>query len=178
MRVLGIRKVMKWLISPSENVVNPCYARDTRIHNTQEMSLVETLIVTIGSEMGKSLLKIWLKEQPLLEAAGTSSIDLLKSKTADVLSARRAAREFETLGDRMKFLLQFLTQKFLVNYWQSLVITRSDFLNISKVNIQMVMHFSLKLRQVYTIVFLTFLHSTLLIWHPTCQVIQKLLLSA
>jgi hypothetical protein len=35
MRVLGIRKVMKWLIFPSENVVNPCYARDTRIHNTQ-----------------------------------------------------------------------------------------------------------------------------------------------
>lgn len=65
------------------------------------MALVETLIVTIGSEMGKSLLKIWLKEQPLLEAAGTSSIDLLKSKTADVLSARRAAREFETLGDRI-----------------------------------------------------------------------------
>jgi hypothetical protein len=36
MRVLGIRKVMKWLIFPSENVVNPCYARDTRIHNTQD----------------------------------------------------------------------------------------------------------------------------------------------
>ncbi len=65
------------------------------------MALVETLIVTIGSEMGKSLLKIWLKEQPLLEAASTSSIDLLKSKTADVFSARRAAREFETLGDRI-----------------------------------------------------------------------------
>ena len=65
------------------------------------MALVETLIVTIGSEMGKSLLKIWLKEQPLLEAAGTSSIDLLKSRTADVISARRAIREFETLGDRI-----------------------------------------------------------------------------
>lgn len=65
------------------------------------MALIETLIVTIGSEMGKSLLKIWLKEQPLLEAAGTSSVDLLKSKTADVFSARRAAREFETLGDRI-----------------------------------------------------------------------------
>jgi predicted DNA-binding transcriptional regulator YafY len=35
MRVLGIRKVMKWLIFPSKNVVNSCYARDTRIHNTQ-----------------------------------------------------------------------------------------------------------------------------------------------
>jgi NACHT domain len=51
--------------------------------------------------MGKSLLKIWLKEQPLLAAAGTGSIDLLKSKTTDVLAARRAAREFETLGDRI-----------------------------------------------------------------------------
>jgi hypothetical protein len=65
------------------------------------MALVETLIMTIGSEMGKSLLKIWLKEQPLLEAAGTSSIDILKSRTADLLSARKATREFETLGDRI-----------------------------------------------------------------------------
>jgi hypothetical protein len=65
------------------------------------MALVETLIVTIGSEMGKSLLKIWLKEQPLLAAAGTGSIDILKSKTADFLSARRAVREFETLGDKI-----------------------------------------------------------------------------
>lgn len=65
------------------------------------MSLVEILIVTIGSAMGKSLLKIWLKEQPLLEAASASSLDLLKSKTADILSARKAEREFETLGDRI-----------------------------------------------------------------------------
>ena len=65
------------------------------------MALVEILILTIGSAMGQSLLKIWLKDQPLLEAASTSSIDLLKSKTSDVLSARRAEREFETLGDKI-----------------------------------------------------------------------------
>ncbi|MEO0373260.1 MAG: hypothetical protein AAF329_01275, partial [Cyanobacteria bacterium P01_A01_bin.17] len=65
------------------------------------MTLVETLIVTIGAAMGKSLLKVWLKEQPLLESAASSSVDLLKSKTTDVLSARKAAREFDTLGDRI-----------------------------------------------------------------------------
>lgn len=65
------------------------------------MTLPEILIMTIGSAIVKSLLKIWLKEQPLLEAASTSSIDLLKSKAPDLFSARKAEREFANLGDKI-----------------------------------------------------------------------------
>ena len=65
------------------------------------MSLIETLMISIGAEIGKSLLKIWLKERPLLEAAGSGLIDTLKSKTPDLLAARKAQRQFETLGDKI-----------------------------------------------------------------------------
>jgi hypothetical protein len=65
------------------------------------MSLLETLVLTIGAEIGKNLLLIWLKEQKFLEITSGTSIELLTAKLGDVLSARRAARQFDNLGDRI-----------------------------------------------------------------------------
>ena len=63
------------------------------------MALIETLVITIGTAMVKTLLGIWLKESPLAETAGSSILDLIAKRTPDVISARKGAREFEALGD-------------------------------------------------------------------------------
>lgn len=65
------------------------------------MSLLETLILTLGAEIGKTLLRVWLKDEALLERVSETSVDWLKKRIGDILSARRAARQFDNLGDKI-----------------------------------------------------------------------------
>jgi hypothetical protein len=65
------------------------------------MSLLETLILTLGAEIGKTLLRVWLKDEALLEKVSETSVDWLKKRIGDILSARRAARQFDNLGDKI-----------------------------------------------------------------------------
>ena len=65
------------------------------------MALTETLVTTIGVSVAKALLGVWLKDHPLAQAAGKSVLDIIKTKTPNFLAARKAAREFESLADRV-----------------------------------------------------------------------------
>ncbi len=65
------------------------------------MALVETLVLTVGSAVAKSILTTWLKEKPLATATTTSILEVLKSKTNDVLAARNGARQFEAIEDKV-----------------------------------------------------------------------------
>jgi tetratricopeptide (TPR) repeat protein len=61
------------------------------------MPAVETTLI-IGTAVAKSLLKLWLKDNPVAEGVGGSVIDLLKSKVADRDAQRRGAQLFEQIG--------------------------------------------------------------------------------
>jgi len=68
------------------------------MHN--EMALLESLVTGISTAVAKGVLKMWLKDDPLAQAASTATTDLLKKKLDSVLDQRAAARELEKITDR------------------------------------------------------------------------------
>jgi hypothetical protein len=70
------------------------------------MPLLETLAIKVSSSIAKAILKRWLKDSPVTEAASSSLIDIIQSKTNDILAQRRGNRQFEEIGERvaMSFL--------------------------------------------------------------------------
>ncbi|HEX8683808.1 MAG TPA: NACHT domain-containing protein, partial [Ardenticatenaceae bacterium] len=65
------------------------------------MPLIEVLLGSLGPAIGKSLLKLWLKDQELAVDVGSSVIDLLKQKGMDFATQRAGARAFERIGDEV-----------------------------------------------------------------------------
>jgi hypothetical protein len=65
------------------------------------MSIIETVALHIGPAIAKSILKQWLKDSHLAADSSASIIDLLKTKTSDVLAQRKAQRQFEAIGERV-----------------------------------------------------------------------------
>jgi hypothetical protein len=49
----------------------------------------------------KAILKVWLKDRKFASDIASSLMDLLKSKTADVIAQRRASRQFEEIGEKV-----------------------------------------------------------------------------
>jgi hypothetical protein len=65
------------------------------------MALVELVAIELGSAIAKSILKLWLKDTAFGDELSSSFVDLLKSKTSDLLAQRRGARQFETIGEQV-----------------------------------------------------------------------------
>jgi hypothetical protein len=65
------------------------------------MTLIEILVTTIGFAVGKGLLSVWLKDNPVPDAVGSELLDLIKSKTTDIFAAREGKRFFEKIGDKV-----------------------------------------------------------------------------
>jgi len=65
------------------------------------MPLIETVTIGVGSAIAKSILKLWLKNVPFGGDASSSLIDILKTKTSDVLAQRRGQRQFEAIGEKV-----------------------------------------------------------------------------
>jgi hypothetical protein len=65
------------------------------------MALIETLTLQVGPAIAKAILKVWLKDRRLAADIASSLVDLIKSKTADVIAQRRASRQFEEIGERV-----------------------------------------------------------------------------
>ena len=64
------------------------------------MPLLESLVTGIGAAVAKGVLKVWLKDDPLVLAASTTTTDLLKKKLTNVFDRRAAERELEKITDR------------------------------------------------------------------------------
>ncbi|HLK60741.1 MAG TPA: leucine-rich repeat domain-containing protein, partial [Chthonomonadaceae bacterium] len=69
------------------------------------MTLIETLLITVGTAVGKSLLKAWLRDDLSVEA-GKSVLDLLAGKTKDVISASRGKRQIEDIAEKIALSLK------------------------------------------------------------------------
>jgi hypothetical protein len=65
------------------------------------MPLLEIVTLELGPPIAKAILKTWLKDANIAQDIGLSLIDALKAKTEDEVAQRRAARQFEEIGERI-----------------------------------------------------------------------------
>src|SRR5260221_6115927 len=65
------------------------------------MPLAEVVAVEIGSIIAKYILKLWLKDASLGSDIASNVIDILRSKTSDMLAQRRGNRQFEIIGEKV-----------------------------------------------------------------------------
>jgi hypothetical protein len=73
------------------------------------MALLEALTLQVGPAIAKAILKFWLKDRKVASDTVSSLVDLIRSKTADVLAQRRSSRQFEGIGEKVaESLYQFL----------------------------------------------------------------------
>ncbi|HDK7176502.1 TPA: NACHT domain-containing protein [Clostridium botulinum] len=63
--------------------------------------LMEVIIGKLGMSIAETLLNVWLKEKPIMQAISTSMFDILKNKTDDYLAARKVSRQFENIADKV-----------------------------------------------------------------------------
>ncbi len=65
------------------------------------MPLAEVVTVEVGATIAKYILKLWLKDTSLGNDIASTAIDILKSKTSDMLAQRRGNRQFEIIGEKV-----------------------------------------------------------------------------
>lgn len=65
------------------------------------MGLLEALTVGLGPSLMKAVAKLWLKDQPVAEAAATGAIDVLKKKIDDFTTRRATQQLFDNLQDEV-----------------------------------------------------------------------------
>jgi hypothetical protein len=75
------------------------------------MPLLETLVIGLSTAVTKGVLKMWLKDDPLVLVASTSTIDLLKKKLDNVLDRGAAERELAKIRDRSARSFQQMIEK-------------------------------------------------------------------
>ncbi len=65
------------------------------------MSLFAAAAIEIGKAIAKSIFKLWVKDSELGNDIASNLIDLLGSKTSDILAQRKGNRQFEEIGDKI-----------------------------------------------------------------------------
>jgi hypothetical protein len=65
------------------------------------MPLLEVVTVEVGATIAKYILKQWLKDASLGSDIASTVIDILKSKTSDMIAQRRGNRQFEIIGEKV-----------------------------------------------------------------------------
>ncbi|MBA3946173.1 MAG: ATP-binding protein [Herpetosiphonaceae bacterium] len=65
------------------------------------MPLLETLTLTLGPAIAKSILKIWLKDSDIGLNVTSSFVELIVSKTKDVRAQQKGKRQFEEIGEKV-----------------------------------------------------------------------------
>ncbi|HYO48534.1 MAG TPA: hypothetical protein VEW94_01685, partial [Chloroflexia bacterium] len=70
------------------------------------MALIEVLALSLGPAIAKAILKVWLKDIPIAADVSSSIIDLIKTKTSDVLAQQHGDLEFRRIGIEVATSLQ------------------------------------------------------------------------
>src|SRR5258708_20440040 len=65
------------------------------------MPLAEIIVIEVGSAIAKSILKLWLKDSTIAQDVTSSLVDLIKSRTSDVIAQQRGRRQFEEIGEKV-----------------------------------------------------------------------------
>src|SRR5215213_8685903 len=85
----------------SSRQVNPAWLCATHSSGDPRMTLLEVIATVLGPSIAKSILKKWLNDSTIAADLTSSLVDLIKSKTSDVLTQTRMARQFEAIGERV-----------------------------------------------------------------------------
>jgi len=75
------------------------------------MPLLETLVTGIGAAVAKGVLKMWLKDDPIVLSASVTAADILKGKIEDIRKRNAAGRELAAIGDRSAASFEQLIEK-------------------------------------------------------------------
>ncbi len=75
------------------------------------MPLLETFVTGIAAAVAKGVLKMWMKDDPLVLTASTTTADLLKSKLTSVLDQRAANRQLEKITERSATSFEQMMEK-------------------------------------------------------------------
>jgi len=59
------------------------------------------MVIEVGSAIAKSILKLWLKDSTIAQDVTSSLVDLIKSRTSDVIAQQRGRRQFEEIGEKV-----------------------------------------------------------------------------
>ena len=70
------------------------------------MPLLETLIVSVGPTIAKSILGLWLKDSEIASDISKSFVDVIAAQTNDVVARQRAKRQFEEIGEKVAISLE------------------------------------------------------------------------
>jgi NACHT domain len=74
------------------------------------MSLLTYAAIDIGKAIAKSIFKLWIGDSELGNDISSSLLDLLGSKTSDMLAQRKGNRQFEEIGDKISEALGILLE--------------------------------------------------------------------
>ncbi len=66
-----------------------------------DMTLIEAVTLEVGAAIAKSILKLWIKDSTIGNDISSSLIDLLKSRTADLVSQHKGQRQFDAIGEKV-----------------------------------------------------------------------------
>jgi len=77
------------------------------------MGLIETLTVTVGGAVARTLLKLWLKDEELAQSVGLSLSDLARHGAKSFLEGRSLIRSFERVAEEVaRKLAPFIDAEF------------------------------------------------------------------
>jgi len=65
------------------------------------MAIIETLVLETGPAIAKAILKMWLKDAGIAADTASAFVDILRSKTKDIVAQQRAKRQFEEIGEKV-----------------------------------------------------------------------------
>src|SRR5947208_388767 len=70
------------------------------------MPLLEILTLEVAPAIAKAILKVWLKDSDLALDLSSSLLDVLKTKTKDILAQEEGKSQFERIGRKVALTLQ------------------------------------------------------------------------
>ncbi|MBW8009969.1 MAG: hypothetical protein FVQ83_01835 [Chloroflexi bacterium] len=74
------------------------------------MPLIETLTLTLGPSIAKSILKLWLKDSNIALDITSGFVEVIAKITSDVAARQKAKRQFEEIGEKVALSLQPLLE--------------------------------------------------------------------
>ncbi len=75
------------------------------------MPILESLVVGLGSAVATGILKMWLKDDLILQSTSIGVVEILKAKTSNIMQRGAAEREFQKIRDRSAQSFQQLIDK-------------------------------------------------------------------
>ena len=116
------------------------------------MALIETISITLGTSIIKSILGVWLKDNPVAVDASKSILDILKTKTENHFAIKKGVREFEEISDKVSITLIPLYESYsqIKEKTRELIaVQASDAIRTANINFDLLVEFNYNPEKLY-----------------------------